>query len=177
MLPVPPLPAAAARHGAELVKIHAFLYHIGLRLEQKALGDDCFLPGLELGPGVVYVDYDKLCWPGDILHEAGHLAVTPASQRAAVGSAALELPWPTQGEEIGALLWSYAALRHLDLTPEYVFHADGYKGDAGWLAEQFCSGNYIGMPILEWAGLSLSPERAQAEGKPAFPQMLQWLRD
>lgn len=174
---IPPLPAEAAAHGANLQKIHDFVYRIGLRLEAKTLGEDCFLPGLELGPGVVYVDYARLRYPGDILHEAGHLAVTPASQRAAVGSPALELPWPTQGEEIGALLWSYAALRHLDLPVHYVFHPDGYKGDADWLAEQFESANYIGMPILEWAGLALSPARAIAEGKPAFPQMLQWLRN
>lgn len=132
---------------------------------------------MELGPGCIYFDREKIKYPGDILHEAGHLAVTPASQRRAVGSADLSLPWPTEGEEIGALLWSYAALKHLNLPAEYVFHREGYHGDADWLIENFENGIYIGLPFLEWAGLALNENRAMQEGKPAYPQMLKWLRD
>lgn len=161
----------------EWQKVETFLQQIGIPIQEKNLPDDCFLPGLELGPGCIYLDPNKLQYPGDVLHEAGHLAVTPSSQRRAVGSAELELPWPTQGEELGALLWSYAALKHLDLPPEYVFHPQGYKGNSAWLIENFETGCYIGLPFLEWAGLALSAERAAQAGQPAYPQMLKWLRD
>jgi hypothetical protein len=50
------------------------------------------------------------------------------------------------------------------------------KNDSTWLIEQFESGSYIGLPLLEWMGLCLSPERAQATGQAAFPHMLRWLR-
>lgn len=53
----------------------SFLKEIGIDVIEKEL-DDTFLPGLSLGPNCIYIDYDKLLYPGDILHEAGHLAVT-----------------------------------------------------------------------------------------------------
>lgn len=159
-----------------LEKIQAFLAEIGIGLHPQALPDNTFLPGLELHRSGILVDYQKLKYPGDILHEAGHLAVTPACQRDAIGTDQLALPWPTHGEEIGAVLWSYAAARHLDLPLELVFHPNGYKDDSAWLIETFSSGNYIGLPFLEWAGLALGPVRASAEGVEAFPHMVRWVR-
>lgn len=154
-----------------------FIRSLGIEIQACTLPDTTFLPGLELAPNCIRIDWQKLKYPGDLLHEAGHLAVTPKRQRFAIGTPESVQPWPDQGEEMGALLWSYAALRHLQLPPEFVFHPHGYKNDAAWLVEQFNQGNYIGMPILEWAGLALGRERAQAEGQPAFPQMLKWMRD
>lgn len=159
-----------------LEKIQAFLTEIGIGLHPQTLPDDTFLPGLALHRSGILVDYQKLKYPGDILHEAGHLAVTPASQRQAIGTDQLELPWPTHGEEIGAVLWSYAAARYLDLPLEMVFHPNGYKDDSAWLIESFSAGSYIGLPFLEWAGLALGPVRASAEGVAAFPHMVRWLR-
>jgi hypothetical protein len=160
-----------------LTQIMAFLAEIGIAVVPRTLGDDTFLPGLALGPCCIYVDESKLLYPGDLLHEAGHLAVTPASQRQSVGSPALELPWPTDGEEIGAVLWSYAAALHIGVPLELVFHPNGYKNDANWLIETFQAGNYIGLPFLEWAGLAYGPQRAADQGLPVFPQMVQWLRN
>jgi hypothetical protein len=161
----------------EIAPILGFLAEIGIPVHPRELGADTFLPGLELGAGCIYVDYPKLKYPGDLLHEAGHLAVTPAQQRHAVGSASLELPWPTDGEEIGAVLWSYAAALHIGLPLEVVFHPHGYKNDAAWLIETFAAGQYIGLPFLEWAGLGFGPQLAQARGVAAFPEMVKWLRD
>lgn len=160
-----------------LGQIEHFLNTIGIGLHPCDLPDDTFLPGLELHRSGILVDYARLKYPGDILHEAGHLAVTPASQRAAVGTDQLILPWPTDGEEIGAVLWSFAAARHLGLALDVVFHPHGYKDDSAWLIETFESGNYIGLPFLEWAGLTLGAPRAHMAGVPAFPHMLRWLRD
>jgi len=156
-----------------LPKILGFLTEIGIVVNEKTLPDDTFLPGLELGPSCIYVDYKKLKYPGDLLHEAGHLAVTTPEQRllAGTGLTAENQPWPTDGEEIVTLLWSYAAAKHIELPLEVLFHPEGYKGDSEWLIETFESGTYIGLPLLEWMGLT-EPTGASN----AYPKMKHWLR-
>ena len=158
-------------------RIHSFLTSIGIRIVEQSLPSDTFLPGLELGPDCIYVDPAQLSYPGDLLHEAGHLAVTTPAQRKAIGTPDLEMPFPTEGEEIGAVLWSYAAAIHIGLPLEVLFHPNGYKNQSDWLIDSFRSGTYVGLPFLEWAGLALGPQRAAAEGKEPFPAMLKWLRD
>jgi hypothetical protein len=154
----------------------SFLKEIGINVIEKELGDT-FLPGLSLGPNCIYIDYDKLLYPGDILHEAGHLAVTTAAERKLVGTDHIAAEWPTQAEEMGAILWSFAAVNHLKLPVEFVFHPDGYKNESDWLISNFNTENYVGLPFLEWIGLCLGKDRASKENKPAFPAMLKWMRD
>lgn len=154
-----------------------FLEQIGIKVIEKELPETTFLPGLSIVSGAIHVDYKKLKYPGDLLHEAGHLAVTTAAERRLAGTSETSPDWPTQGEEIAAILWSFAAVKHLELPIEFVFHPDGYKNDSEWLISNFNSENYIGLPFLEWAGLSLGKERALKEGKEAFPVMTKWLRD
>lgn len=160
----------------ELEKILFFLSEIGIEVIEKELGDT-FLPGLALGPNCVYIDYEKLLYPGDILHEAGHLAVTTAADRELVGTDKISSDWPTDGEEIATILWSFAALKYLELPIEFVFHPNGYKNDSDWLISNFNDEVYIGLPFLEWLGLTLGKERAVKEGKEAFPVMIKWLRN
>jgi hypothetical protein len=154
-----------------------FVELIGITVVERDLQKPTVIPGLELAANCILVDYDRLRYPGDLLHEAGHLAVTPANQRWAVGTDKLQLPWPTDGEELGAILWSYAAALEIGVPLDLVFHPEGYKGDANWLIETLQSGSYIGLPFLEWAHLALSIDKARAQGKPAFPRMLKWVRD
>jgi len=160
----------------EVKKVIFFLKKIGIDIVEKELGET-FLPGLELGPNCIYIDYSKLLYPGDILHEAGHLAVTLPAERKLVGTVEISKDWPTQGEEIAALLWSYAALNHLKLSPEFVFHPNGYKGSSEWFISNFTSGNYMGLPLLEWMGLCLGKEKAEKEQKKPFPAMQKWIRE
>lgn len=160
-----------------LQKIISFLEEINIKTVEKELDDDTFLPGLELGPDSLFIDYSKLKYPGDILHEAGHLAVTSSENRKHIGSEAMPKEWPSQGDEIGAMLWSYAAAHHLELSFEVVFHPNGYKGNSEWLIENYSIGNFIGLPLLEWMELTLGKERAEKENKEAFPVMQKWLRD
>jgi len=160
----------------EVKKVIFFLKEIGIDIVEKELGET-FLPGLELGPNCIYIDYSKLLYPGDILHEAGHLAVTLPAERKLVGTLEISKDWPTQGDEIAALLWSYAALNHLKLSPEFVFHQNGYKGSSEWFISNFTSGNYMGLPLLEWMGLCLGKEKAEKEQKMPFPAMQKWIRE
>ena len=167
---------ATKNQSPELEKVLSFLSEIGIDIIEKEL-QTSFLPGLSLGPDCLYIDFEKLLYPGDILHETGHLAVTTSAVRKIAGTNEMTADWPTQGEEIAAILWSFAAAKHLELPIEFVFHPNGYKNDSEWLISNFTSENYIGLPFLEWAGLAVGKERATKEGKEAFPKMLKWLRD
>lgn len=164
------------KENTELKKALKFLNEIGIDVIEKQL-DSTFLPGLELGPNCIYIDYEKLLYPGDILHEAGHFAVATSAERKLIGTNQISNDWPTQGDEIAAILWSYAALHHLQLPLEFVFHSNGYKDSSDWYISTFSSGTYIGLPLLEWMGLCVGNERAEKEHKTAFPAMQKWLRD
>lgn len=161
----------------QLDKMLSFLNEIGIVVVEKKLDDTTFLPGLALGPNCIFIDYDQLKYPGDVLHEAGHLAVTTPVERAQIGTEDMAKDWPTQGEEIAAMLWSFAACCHLELPLDFVFHAGGYKNSSNWLMDNFSSGNYIGLPFLEWTGMALGQQKALESNQPAFPKMLKWIRE
>ncbi len=161
----------------ELKLILSFLDEIGIAVVERELAGATFVPGLALGPNCIYMDKTRMLYPGDLLHEAGHLAVTEAKWRSKIGSPEMNPEWPTGGDEMGAMLWSYAALRHIGIIPEIVFHPNGYKGQSEWLIETLNNKLYIGMPFIQWIGLALDEHKAKELGLPAFPIMLKWLRD
>jgi hypothetical protein len=148
----------------------AFVEEIGLAWEPAELAQDTFLPGLSLRKGRLCVDAARLIYPGDILHEAGHLAVTAAADRASLGPGGLD----DGGHEMATLAWSYAVCLHLGLPPETVFHPGGYKGDAAWLRETYGAGGTLGQPLLAWMGLTDWGPEAGAQDR--FPAMARWLR-
>ena len=157
---------------ATALQIVDWVREIGLSVRLAALGDDTFLPGVTLAPGGLIVDPERLCYPGDLLHEAGHLATMLPSVRTATGQNA----GPSMGYEISAQAWSYAAAVHLGLAPEIVFHAAGYKGSSENLIEIYRGGN-AGVPLLQWMGLTLDRKRAAEAGAEPFPHMVRWLRE
>jgi hypothetical protein len=152
-------------------RILDWLRQIGLTVRLASLDPDTFLPGVTLEPGGLIVDPERLLYPGDLLHEAGHLAVMPPAQRASTGSNA----GADMGDEIAAQTWSYAAAVHLGISPEIVFHPAGYKGAAKTLIQVYGDGN-AGVPLLQWMGLTLDPARAVALSIPPYPHMIRWLR-
>lgn len=161
----------------QLEKTIAFLEEIGIIIIEKKLDSTTFLPGLSLGSNCIYIDYEQLKYPGDVLHEAGHLAVTTMKERHDIGTESMSKDWPSQGEEIATMLWSFAACNHLEFPLEFVFHAGGYKNSSNWLMDNFQNGNYIGLPFLEWAGMALSEEKAAVTNQPSFPKMIKWMRE
>ncbi len=143
--------------------IAAFLTDIGLPLDIGEIHEDTFLPGIHAVSGILRVDLAKLQWPGDLLHEGGHLALLTPEQRLHMhGDAGND-----GGDEMGAIAWSYAAALHLQLDPAVVFHPGGYRGGSRDILANFATGRYIGVPILAWRGL------CQSEN---YPQMNRWLR-
>jgi hypothetical protein len=154
-------------------KIVNFLVEIGLEVKAAVLEEETFLPGILIDHGALVVDEEKLAHPGDLLHEAGHLAVLPAEQRQRVQKDAGK----KAGEEMMAIAWSYAALVHLGLDPTVVFHADGYRGSSASLIEIFTEGRTFGQPTLQWLGLTLDKKAALEAGVEPYPHMIKWLRD
>jgi len=152
--------------------IRDFLDTIGIELLEEKIEGSTFLPGLDIRQGKLVFDRSLLLYPGDLLHEAGHIAVCPAKERLLLQSNVAADHPEKAGEEMAVLLWSYAAARAIGIDPEIVFHKDGYKGESEWILNNFSSGNYLGLPLLVWMGLA--KDQFQQDG---FPNMLKWLRD
>ena len=144
-------------------RITAFLSEIGIPVRAAPISQATILPGIYVESGGLVIDEAQLAYPGDLLHEAGHLAISPTDvRRTLTGDTGDD-----GGEEMAAIAWSYAAALHLELDPSVVFHPAGYRGGAGNLLENFRCGNYIGVPLLRWAGLT--------DGR--YPKMIRWLRE
>jgi hypothetical protein len=147
-----------------ITKLESWLKGIGVVVRRDTLAEGAFLPGLNIENGTLVVDPEGLEWPGDMLHEAAHIALCPPSRRAALGGK-LEI---SPAEEMAALAWSYAASVALGIDPYLVFHEGGYKKGGATLAAQYISGlppGGPGVPMLQWWGMTTS-----------FPQMNTWLR-
>ena len=144
---------------------------------EEELDDTCFLPGLKIQENSIRIDKNRLKYPGDILHEAGHLAVTDKDLRPLIGTPKMDPNWPNLSDEIVSILWSYAAICHLDIKPEVVFHPDGYKNDSAWLISQLESGIYTGLPLLDWMGFFREGTDEEESNTHTFPKMAKWLRN
>lgn len=147
-----------------------WLKQIGLTVRIAPLAGT-FLPGVTMEPGGLVVDADGLLYPGDLLHEAGHLATMLPEQRAITGPDA----GSDMGDEIAAQTWSYAAAVQLGLAPEIVFHAAGYRGSARKLIEVYGE-RKAGVPLLQWMGMTFDLRRAKEAGIEPYPHMVKWLR-
>jgi hypothetical protein len=143
-------------------RIVAFLDGVGVPCRSATIADPTFLPGILVAHGGLTYDPGKLRYPGDLLHEAGHLAVmSPERRRRAkpyVGKYA--------AEEMMAIAWSYAAAVHLGLEPSIVFHENGYRGGSASLLEAFTAPTPVGVPMLKWLGMTRD-----------YPLMTRWLND
>lgn len=158
-------------------KIAKFLNGIGIRTNRAELAGETFLPGIRVKNGALLVDEEKLAYPGDLLHEAGHLAVAPARLRSAL-SDEVELPdLNPDALETQAIAWSYAACLHLGIDPRVVFHANGYKGKSENLLLNFSLGVFVGLNGLEANEMAFSEGKSRELGVSPFPNMQKWLCD
>jgi hypothetical protein len=154
----------------DIARIAAFLEGIGITVTEGAVPDDSFLPGIAVSAGGLVFDPSRPFYPGDLLHEAGHIAVTDPAARAS-GTVSGE-----PGDEMAAIAWSYAAALAIGLDPRIVFHEHGYRGGGGFIAENFAEGRYFGAPMLQYYGLCAGPQHAERLGLAPYPQMSRWLR-
>jgi hypothetical protein len=154
-------------------RIVAFLNTIGIVVRAGTAGAGAVLPGIEVVHGGLVSDPAALTHPGDLLHEAGHLAVAPPERRAGFHADVGNDP----AEEMMAIAWSYAAALHIGIDPVEVFHAAGYRGGGASILENFAAGHFIGLPMLQYTGMALDKQRAAHSGVAPYPHMLRWLRE
>ena len=160
--------------GGEIVeKVVAFLDEIGIATAFAAVAGKSVLPGIAVHDGVIAIDRERLAFPGDLLHEAGHLAVMAPRTRDG-SSGRLNA---VKAEEIAAIAWSYAASVHLGIDAAVVFHDGGYRGGGASLRDNFTQGYYIGVPVLQWLGMTADAERAAELGVAPYPAMLRWTNE
>jgi hypothetical protein len=159
-----------------LQRIVGFLLQIGIPVRAGFVGDDTFLPAVRIEAGGLVYDPLRLRWPSDLLHEAGHIAVTPPERRAALDGALDGGEATAFGGEVEAIAWSWAAAMHLGLAPEALFHTDGYKGQSDGLLMSFSLGVCPGAYGLAQLGMTLIGDAARAAGTAPYPAMLCWLR-
>ena len=152
-------------------RITAFLDRIGISVVAETLGDDTLLPAMTVRGGTLVIDPARLTWPGDLLHEAGHIAVTDPAVRDTLS----EFP-SDPAEEMAAIAWSFAAASEIGIDPKIVFHDNGYRGGGGYLADAFTDGMFPGMPMLQWFGMTASERSTEEAHVAPFPHMLRWLR-
>ncbi len=159
-------------------RIVAFLTGIGLPPRMASLGDDgTFLPGIRITRGELVCDPQRLAWPSDLLHEAGHIALTPSAHRAGLDDALTEAQHFEHGGEVEAIAWSYAASMQVALPIAELFHADGYRGQSQSLALSYSLGVHVGVAGLVALGLCATGEEARRRNVAPYPHMLRWLRD
>lgn len=158
-------------------KIADFLNEIGIPVIPARLDKETFLPGILVSGGKLLFDEEKLAFPGDLLHEAGHLAVAPAELRESLSEEVILPGLNLDILEAQAITWSYAACLHLGIDPRNVFHEQGYKGRSESLLFSFSLGAFIGLNGLEESAMAFSERKAGELGVAPFPQMQKWLRD
>lgn len=188
-------------HPDALDPIVAFLRGLGFTVVYGEGAHGGFLPGVNIREGVLHVDPETLAGSGDVLHEAGHLAVIPqrfwprinSDIEVGVNAVIAEEVGPdsptgrqlaqviSQGEFM-AQAWSFAAAHAAGVSPDCIFFPGTYKMT-----------DYDGVhPMLEWLrrGTHYGPQRLAEfgmtgyegvfallhnNGLPPFPHMTRWL--
>lgn len=161
-----------------LTTIIDFISAIGIPVKYETGLEGVFLPGLRIENGAIIIDRQNNFYPGDLLHEAGHIATVPAADRATLCNENIGTRKDFAAEEMMSIAWSYAACCHLQLDPFVVFHENGYKNGGAQIAEGFMKGQYFGVSMLQWVGFTHDPQNKQLpENAVIFPEMIKWLRD
>ncbi|WP_428253045.1 hypothetical protein [Gynuella sp.] len=144
-----------------------FLNLVKIPIEYSQLSTHTFLPGILIHQGRLIIDLDKLKYSGDLLHEAGHIAVTPSEKREHL-SGDVHKCGHGPAEEMAAIAWSWAACTKIGLAAEVLFHPDGYQGGSKNYIESFSSRGGFGYPLLAYWQMC-QPD--------SYPTMEKWLRD
>ncbi|MCB0695939.1 MAG: hypothetical protein KDC07_01160 [Chitinophagaceae bacterium] len=156
-----------------LQKITGFINDIGIPCDKGIVDQYTFVPGIDIVEGHIVYDTVMLLTPGDLLHEAGHIAVLEENERMVVTSPDVTGDLGNAQAEMAAIAWSWAAAEYLDIAPEVIFHEDGYRGGSEVIMNKFHNGNYFGVDTLESFGMTA--EQTGGNEK-FFPEMEHWLR-
>ncbi len=159
-----------------LDSIKKFINEIGINCIEGEVRADSFLPGVDIVNGCLVYKESTLLSPGDLLHEAGHIAVLKPTDRACVSSPNVNGDLEAGGAEMAAIAWSWAALQYLDIDPAIVFHSNGYHNGSESIIENFSKGHYFGVSLLQWFGMTTEKRNGDGELGSVYPEMKVWLR-
>jgi hypothetical protein len=153
-----------------------FLASIGIEMRPGNVEVETLFPGSLIENGSLIIEESILLAPGDALHEAAHIALSPSGRRAK-GSGFLDDA--DDGEELAAIAWCWAALLKLEIAPEDIFHPIAYKrgADSQTIIDAARRGVYIGFPLLQYWGMAFDEKNALERGVEPFPHMVKWVRD
>ncbi len=189
-------------HPEALEPIVAFVRGIGIGVEFGELGRHGFLPGTNVQRGVIHVDPETLIGSGDLLHEAGHIAILSRrhwprlgpnlqadmeailAEETAAGTLDPKLTKAATMGEMMAQAWSYGAALQAGVPPSAVFFPGThrhhqYEGTHPmqiWIE----SGTHYGALALAEIGLTgfSGPFAHMGDnGLPPFPRMSRWTVD
>lgn len=159
-------------------RIAEFLTSVGIEVVPARLEEgECLLPGIRVEGGRLLVDEAGLTYPGDLLHEAGHLAVAPGDVRPGLSGEVVIPGADMDASEVHATAWAYAAVVHLGLDPKILFHGGGYRGKSEGLLFTYGVGVYPGAYGLQQFGMTATGAAAREMGVAPYPNMLKWIRD
>ena len=150
-------------------RIVEFLTAIGIPVVPTQLEGECFLPGIRVEKGSLFVDEAKLTYPGDLLHEAGHLAVAPSGVRSDLGGEVVIPGADMSAVEVQTTAWAYAAVTHLRLDPKVLFHEGEYRGESDGLLFTYGMGVHPGANSLQEIGMTVTGEMARRLGITPYP--------
>jgi hypothetical protein len=157
-------------------RIVEFLRRIGIAIREEAITGDTFLPGIAIENAELVLDRVRNTWPGDLLHEAGHLAVLPHTLRLSASGNLHDSALASYAGEPEVTAWAYAAILEIGLPIEVLFHEGGYGGNSDGLRFTYSVGVYPGAAGLSAAGMASTSAEAISGSAKAYPAMLRWLR-
>jgi hypothetical protein len=163
-----------------------FCKAIGIPIEWKA-GVSGFVPGIRIEQGVILVD--RGAKPGDLLHEAAHLAIMPSSFRSKASTnlhqafksmmdclnehdpeSAIAIAIMQCGDT-EATAWSWAAGKACGIPDELIITDSSYDGVGAEIRTMLSLKGYLGINGLSRAGF------CRVRGDNAFPHMNKWMQD
>lgn len=193
-MPSPTLESPSQLWTARIVD---FLREIGLEVTlEDTQPQNSFLPKVRVVKGTLVVSPGV--FPGDILHEAGHVATIPKPFRH-LADGNLSAVFKAMGEYVEvnppefsayqedpiargimqcsdpeATAWQYAAAHAIGLPDKWLFPKHAYDGEAKGILMSLKATRYLGINGLQAAGWTVTranPHRPL----PVYPKLVQWL--
>lgn len=183
-----------SKNAPNLSDVMSFLRSIGLEVFVVP-GSTSFVPGVRVSHGTLEVDPD--CLISNLLHEAGHVAITPARYRAlmdgnfmtgmrtmvedAMGNF-LDIDSPLyraviQCSDPEATAWAWAAGMKIGVPREVIILDDQYEGAGASIRQMLSICQYTGIHGLANAGLCRIRDHSCKEGEQPYPALLKWTQD
>src|SRR5689334_14396114 len=89
--------------------ISRFVRSKGIETSEQKIEGNSFFRGISIDKGVLIIEREKVVHPGDLLHEAGHIAVVSPEERKKLSDNVAEDRPGKEGEEMSVMLWTWAA--------------------------------------------------------------------